>query len=114
MSTNDRHIRLTGLLRELIATFIRNEANSNPLITLTNIDLSADMKRAIVFVTTIPNNREQDAVVFLKRNASEVRNFLKKKANLKHIPHLEFMVDAGERHRQHMDELVKEIAEDKK
>ena len=110
----DRNIKLSGLLKELIATYVRNEANSDPLITITNIDLSPDSKRAIVFATTIPDDREDDAIVFLKRNASEIRNYIKKKARMKHIPHLEFMLDAGERHRQHMDEIVRQIEEEKK
>ena len=109
MANPDRNIRLSGILKELIATFIRHEANSNPMITLTNIDLSPDGKRALLFVTTIPDGREQDALIFLKRNATNLRNDLKKNARIKNIPHLEFMVDAGERHRQHMDELVREI-----
>lgn len=112
--SRDRHTSLTGLLKELIATYVRNEANSNPMITVTNLDLSPDMKRAIVFVTTIPDGREADAVVFLKRHATDLRNFLKKKARIKSIPHLEFMMDAGEKHRQHMDELVRDIEEKNK
>jgi len=111
---DDRNIRRAGLLMELVATFIRNEANSNPMITVTSLDLSPDMKRAIVFITTIPDGREQDALVFVKRNAKHMRDYLKKKARIKHIPHLEFMVDAGEKHRQHMDELVKDISQGKK
>jgi len=114
MSIKDRKVRLTGILKELVATFIRTEANSDPMITVTNLDLSPDMKRAIIFVTTIPDDREQDALIFLKRNGTELRNYLKKKARIKHIPNLEFMIDAGEKHRQHMDELVKEIEEEKK
>ncbi|MCA9362919.1 ribosome-binding factor A [Candidatus Kaiserbacteria bacterium] len=105
----DRNIKLAGLIKELVATYVRNEANSDPLITITNIDLSPDARRAIVFATTIPDDKEQDAVVFLKRNGTEIRNYLKKKARLKNIPHLEFMVDAGERHRQHIDELTRKI-----
>jgi len=114
MSNSDRNIRLNGILKELIATFIRTEANSDPMITVTSLDLSADSRRVIVFVTTIPDGRENDAVVFLKRNATELRNYLKKKARIKHIPHIEFMVDAGEKHRQHMDELVKTLEDKKK
>ena len=111
---DDRHTKRAGLLKELAATFIRNEANSNPMITVTNVDLSPDMRRMIIFVTTIPDGREKDAVIFLKRNATEMRNYFKKHARIKNIPHLEFMVDAGEKHRQHMDELVSQIEEDKK
>ncbi len=114
MGNVDRNIRLNGILKELIATFIRGEANSDPMITVTSLDLSPDGRRAIVFVTTIPDGRENDAVIFLKRNATELRNYLKKKARIKNIPHIEFMVDAGEKHRQHMDELISDIEEGKK
>jgi ribosome-binding factor A len=113
MSHKDRNVRLTGILKELIATFIRNEANSNPMITVTNLDISPDLRRAIIFITTIPDGREEDALIFLKRNGTELRNYLKKKARIKYIPHLEFMVDAGEKHRQHMDELVRDLEEKK-
>ena len=110
---SDRNSRVAGLLSELIATFIRNEANSNPMITVTRVDLSPDMRRAIIFITTIPDGREADALIFLKRQATHLRNFLKKKARIKNIPHLEFMVDAGEKHRQHMDEVINDIASKK-
>ena len=110
---SDRKIRVTTLLKELAATFIQQEANTDPLITVTSVDVSPDLRRAIIFVTTIPDGREQDALIFLKRNGTALRDFLKKKARIKNIPHLEFMVDAGEKHRQHMDELVQSIAEKK-
>lgn len=113
-NNKDRNIRLTGILKELIATFIRLEANSDPMITVTNLDLSPDSKRAIIFVTTIPDGRENDALIFLKRNATHLRNYLKKHARIKNIPHLDFMVDAGEKHRQHMDELITDINTKKK
>lgn len=99
---------------EFAAQFVQQEANTNPLITVTRVDLAADMRRAIVFVTTIPDGKEADAVIFLKRNGTAMRDFLKRKSRLGHIPHLEFMVDAGEKHRQHMDELVREIEAGKK
>lgn len=109
----DRKTSLTALIKELTATFIQQEANSNPLITVTNVEVSPDMKNAIIFVTTIPDGREQDAIIFLKRNGTELRNYFKQKANIKHIPNFNFMVDAGEKHRQHMDELVREIEQEK-
>lgn len=99
---------------ELAATFVRNEANSDPMITITSVDLSPDMRRIIIFFTTIPDGRENDALIFLKRNGTELRNYFKKHARIKNIPHIVFMVDAGEKHRQHMDELVNQIEENKK
>lgn len=105
----ERRTKLTLLIQELAASFIQKEANAHPMITVTSVDLSPDLRRAIIFITTIPDGREADAVVFLKRNASLMRAFFKKNARLKHIPHLEFMVDAGEKHRQHIDQISAEI-----
>ena len=105
----DKHATMSSIIAELAATFIQGEANPNPLITVTNVDLSPDWKRALIMVTTIPDGREDDALVFLKRNASEMRRYFKKHGRFKTIPHLDFMVDAGEKHRQHMDEIVREI-----
>lgn len=106
---SDRKVKVTELVKELAATFIQLEANTDPMITVTNVDVSPDFRRAIIFVTTIPDGKEEDALIFLKRNGTAMRDFFKKKARIKHIPHLEFMVDAGEKHRQHMDEIVREI-----
>ncbi len=106
---SDRHQRVASLIKELAATFIQHEANTNPLITVTNVTVAPDYRRATIFFTTIPDGREQDALIFLQRSAKLLRGHLKKKAHLKIIPHLDFMLDAGERHRQHMDEIVREI-----
>lgn len=111
---HDRHDRVAALIQELAASFIQQEANTDPLITVTRASTSPDYRRVSIFFTTIPDDREDDALIFLKRSGSEFRQFIKRKSNLKHIPHVEFMVDYGERHRQHMDEVVNEIEEEKK
>jgi ribosome-binding factor A len=109
----DRHDRAASLIKEIVAKFIQIEANPNPLITVTRVTVSPDYRKVTVFITTIPDGREADALIFLKRNASEMRGFVKKKSNLKIIPHLEFSVDYGERHRQHIDEIANEIVSHK-
>ena len=105
----ERHIRVISLIKELAATFIAHEANTDPMITITNATTSSDYRRVTIFVTTIPDGREADALIWLKRHATEMRRFIMKKSNLKIIPHLEFAVDAGEKHRQHTDEVFREI-----
>jgi ribosome-binding factor A len=109
----DRHDRAASLIKEVVATFIQHEANTNPMITVTHVTVSPDYRRVTVYVTTIPDGRESDALVFLKRSASEMRGFVKKKTNLKIIPHLDFAYDYGEKHRQHIDEIAREIDGDK-
>lgn len=105
---SDRHTRVAELIKELTATYIQQEANTDPLITITNVNISPDYHKATIFFTTIPDGRELDAQIFLSRSAKDVRHFIKKKCSMKIIPHIDFMMDAGERHRQHIDEIVRE------
>ncbi|HEY0964633.1 MAG TPA: ribosome-binding factor A, partial [Candidatus Paceibacterota bacterium] len=83
---SERQGRVSSLIKEAAATFIQHEANTNPLITVTRVDISPDLKKAIIFFTTIPDGKENDALIFLKRSASDLRNYLKQHAHLKHIP----------------------------
>lgn len=107
----DRHDRAASLLKEVVAKFIQIEANTNPLITVTRVTVSPDYHKVTVFFTTMPDGREKDAEIFLKRSASEMRTYVKKHTKLKTIPHLEFSVDYGERHRQNIDEVARTINE---
>lgn len=110
---SERQGKVANLLQECAARFVQQEANTNPLITITRVDISPDLKRAIIFFTTIPDGKEQDALIFLKRSATNLRQYLKENAKIKRIPHLEFMLDAGERHRQHIDEVMRDIERQK-
>lgn len=92
-------------MRELVASFIVVEANPDPLITVTHVTTSSDYKNASVYFTTIPEDREQDALIFLKRSGTALRQHIKKKSDLKFIPNLTFLIDGGERARQKMDEV---------
>ena len=103
-----RHDRVADQLKELAASFVQKEANTDPLITITHADIAKDYKNATIYFTTIPNDREADALAFLKRSGREMRRYIMKQMSLKQIPFLSFSVDYGERHRQHIDELVDE------
>lgn len=107
--TNDRHDRVASLLRESVAKFIEGEANSNPLITVTRVIITPNYRQATVFVTTIPEGKEEDALIFLKRSGKELRGYIKKHNRMKYIPFIDFEIDYGERHRQHIDEIVRKL-----
>jgi ribosome-binding factor A len=107
--SSDRHQRVATLIQSVAATYIQHEANTDPLITVTHVTISPDYRRATIYYTTIPNDREAAAGIFLKRMASDLRQHLKRTCNLKIIPHLDFDLDVGERHRQHIDTITHKI-----
>lgn len=105
----DRHDRVRSMLSEVVAAFIRQEANQNPLITVTKMTVSPNYRDVTVFFTTIPDGKEDDALIFLKRKGGELRAYIKKHSHMKIIPFVTFEVDYGERHRQHIDLIAQKI-----
>ena len=106
---HDRHDRVASMLQETVAKFIESEANTNPLITVTRVTITPNYRQATVFITTIPEGKEADALIFLKRSGSELRSYIKKHSRMKYIPFIEFELDYGERHRQHIDDIARKI-----
>lgn len=105
---SDRKTKVANLVQEQAAKYIAAEANTDPMITVTRVDVSADLHNATIFITTIPDERSEDALIFLKRHGRDMRRRIMKFANMKVIPSLEFSVDYGEKHRQHIDDIVRE------
>ncbi len=110
----DRSERMKSLLTEIIATFIREEANSNPLITVSNLIVSPNNRDVKVQITTIPNGGEKDALIFLKRKGTDLRHYIKKHGRFQYIPHVDFEIDYGERHRQYIDTITNKIEKEGK
>ena len=110
----DRQTKVATLLSELAAKYIQQEANTDPLITITRADVAKDYKNATIFFTTIPESKQGDALIYLMRSAGDVRRYVMKHMRIKTIPHLEFQIDFGERHRQDTDMIFAEIEKDKK
>jgi ribosome-binding factor A len=100
-----RKEKITEIIRELAAEYIRDEAAKTSLITVTRTEMSASGKDAIIFFTTIPTEQEDTALKFLERKTSDFKNYLKDNSRLGILPHLRFKIDYGERNRQRLDEL---------
>lgn len=94
------------LLREIIATFFNREAGSRSLITVTDVTISPDFKRATIYITTIPASEEENALAFAKRKRTELREYIGKEARLRALPVFDVKIDLGERNRQKIDDLL--------
>jgi ribosome-binding factor A len=104
MSTRDE--RLREILRDLGAKFLLLNGNGSSLLTVTNVELTSDGKRATIFFTVFPDNFEKTALEFAKRKRSEFKEFVKDNSKLGRIPLLDFEIDEGEKNRQKIDDLL--------
>lgn len=107
MSIKDE--REEELLTQLAASYISREAGRSTLITPTRTLLSKNRKQATIFVSVYPNEQTDHALAFLARHKDLFRSELKKTTRLAILPYITFELDHGERNRQRIDELSREV-----
>lgn len=97
--------RVAEILHRLAAEFVRDEAGSSSLLTVTRVELSPTGKEAKIFFTTLPESEEDTALKFLTRKLSDLKKYVRDKSSFGIVPHIDWKVDYGERNRQRLDEL---------
>lgn len=100
-----RRDKIADQIAQLAAEFVQRESNKQSLITVTRADTSPDLARATVYVTVLPDEHEESALSFLKRQRADFRTHLKTHTKLRRLPFVDFAIDRGEKHRQHLDTL---------
>jgi ribosome-binding factor A len=93
-------------IQKLASKFIERESSRKSLITVTDVYLTNDFKKVIIFVTVLPDSDEEMALDFLKRQRSDFRDYAKKNSRIRRIPFFDFEIDKGEKSRQRIDELL--------
>ena len=99
--------RFIAILKDMASRFLSEESNRTSLITVTDCSVSPDMKKASIYITVLPENREATALDFAKRKRGELREFLKKNMSTKVIPFIDIEIDRGEKNRQKIDAISK-------
>jgi len=103
----ERKDKVANLLKELGAQFLERENNNTSLITVTSCNVSPDLKRATIFITVLPDEKEHDALDFAKRKRGSMREYFKKNVPIKNVPFINIEIDKGEKNRQKIDELLR-------
>ncbi len=103
----ERNEKVAQLIKKLSAQFLGRENNRTSLVTVTSCTASPDLKKATIFITVLPDNKEHDALDFAKRKRGELREFLKKNLEMKTVPFVDIQIDLGEKNRQKIDELLR-------
>ena len=99
------HERDIETLREAAAEFLSREAGRQSLVTVTRAELSDDRKRGTVYLSVYPESAEAGAVQFANRHRAEFGTYFEKRVRGMRIPHVEFVIDLGEKNRRRLDEL---------
>lgn len=102
-----RQRQVSEIIAQAAAEFLARESNRQSLITVTKADVSPDLKNAMIYLSVLPENMEEQVLHFAKRNRTEFREHLKSHAAMKFLPHVDFSLDLGEKNRQRVDDLTR-------
>lgn len=96
-------------IRAAAAMFIEREASPVSLITVTRVEVDDRLKNVTIFVTVMPDNKKDEALAFLRRIRTDLHHSLRKSANIPRPPTIDIVEDIGEKHRQNIDRIIKEV-----
>ncbi|SVD39706.1 uncharacterized protein METZ01_LOCUS392560 [marine metagenome] len=107
-----RSERVQELLLEEISALIQKGVK-DPRIgftTVTNVDLSNNLKHAKVYVSVFGTKSEQqDTIEGLTRASGFIRNALGKKLYLRYVPELEFILDETAEHVAKINKIIHDL-----
>lgn len=103
-----REQKIAARISEEAAKYFASESNRQSLITVTRTEVSSDGRTATIFISVLPESAEESVLSFARRSRSLLRKFVMTHLPVPHIPTLDVVLDAGEKHRQHIDDLLRE------
>src|SRR5919204_5167491 len=110
--------RINHLLRQEIADLltreVKDEALSTAMISITDVDTSPDLRLARVYFSVYGDEDViQAAQAHLKRASGFLHHNLKERLDLRHTPHLEFIVDRSLARGDRIMRLMRTIEEER-
>lgn len=106
---SERQEKVSEVVRRSAAMFIERESNHDSLISVTHVDVSPDMKNAKIFISVMPDTKAAGVVDFLTRKMKDFRQEFKKESRTNAIPFFTIEEDRGEKHRQHIEDLSRQL-----
>ncbi len=110
-----RQQRISELLREELSLLIQSELDDprleDALVTVTHVDVSADLQNASAFIDHARPQDASDAIIDALRHAEPfLRRSLAESLDLRVVPALTFHIDVVEQHARRIDSLLDEIS----
>jgi ribosome-binding factor A len=108
-----RSQRVSHLLKKEISEIISRRVKDPRLgfLTLTDIDISPDLKNAKVYVSIFREDEREPTMEALKASASFIRSELGRRVKMKNIPLLTFMMDLTPEYGEKMERIFKDLKE---
>lgn len=112
MKKTRRTTQVGDVVRAEIAQIIRRELNdaSLMLVTITDVEMTPDLRLARVFVSTLGGEKEIEEVTrTLRKASSRIRYFLGRSAALRVTPELDFRPDTTAVSAGSIEKILKKV-----
>ena len=106
---SDRQLKVEQELLKIAQDFFQRESDRTSMITVTEANINPSFKNALIKISVFPENKRDQALIFCKRMAGDLRTDIKRRLPIRVIPHVDVEIDTGEIQRQYMDTKFKEI-----
>ena len=93
------------VLRRHAATYVERESNRDALISVTHVELNESMSYATIYISVLPESKEEASLFFMKRQLTGLRTYIKQHAPGRVLPFLNVEIDRGEKNRQLIDRI---------
>jgi ribosome-binding factor A len=110
-----RTARLNSQLQRELTELIRDELRDPRLkgVTLTSVDVAPDMRHAKIFVSVLALDGKADAAADALNGArGKLRQDLKHRLRIKHIPELHFHADHTPETAAHLNRLIRQARDE--
>ncbi len=107
MATTFKDEKLKDQIHKWAAIFLQRESSGQSLITVTDVKISNQAEEATILFTVLPEEKQDVALEFARRQLSEFREFMNENIKTGRMPFFHFDIDRGEKHRQRIDEIIK-------
>jgi ribosome-binding factor A len=102
--------RVNELIKQQISQLLLKEIDfGDILVTVTDVDTSADLRQAKVKIIILPNEKSEEVLKIIKRKIFYLQQILNKKLNFKTVPKIIFEIDRTEEKAQRIEELLNKI-----
>jgi ribosome-binding factor A len=117
MAKGSRPDRVGEQIRQAVSLALAREIQDPRIgfVTITRVKVSADLQQARIYYTTIGDDRTRSETA---RGLEAARPFLRRavarEVRLRRVPELTFDYDRGVEHQDRVEQLLREIAEERR
>jgi ribosome-binding factor A len=115
MESSRRPKRVASLIKEALGRILLREfQGGSGLITVTRVEMTADLQTARVYLSFFGGIHEDEVLDLIEKRKGYLRKSIASEVKLKYNPHLIFVCDPAPEYERRLDRLMENLKDDEK